>query len=82
MGATTAIMEEARIGPVKLVEAINDVLAGMTVNHIQENHDAMRVSHVHQLLQFFWCSIATGSTQTVVAGQRERGVSLADIFTI
>ena len=61
MSATTPIMEVAGIGSIKLVEAIHNVLAGVTVNHIQQNGDTVRVGHIHQLLQFFWCSIATAS---------------------
>ena len=66
MSATTPIMEVAGIGSIKLVEAIHNVLAGVTVNHVQQNGDAMRVGHVHQLLQFFWCSIATASAQKML----------------
>ena len=69
MSATTPIMEVAGIGSIKLVEAVHNVLAGMTVNHVQQNGDAVRVGHIHQLLQFFWCSIATASAHTKKIGE-------------
>lgn len=57
-------MEETGVGPVKEVQAILCVLGGVAVNHIQQHHDAHRMSHIDQLLQLIWGTVATADRQT------------------
>lgn len=52
-------MEETGVGTIEEVQAILRVLGGMAVNHVQQHHDAHRMSHVDHLLQLIWGSVAT-----------------------
>lgn len=52
-------MEETGVGAVEEVQAIIRVLGGMAVNHVQQHHDAHRMSHVDHLLQLIWGPVAT-----------------------
>ena len=65
MVATAPIMEVTGVGPIKLVEAVNDVLAGMAVHNVKQDHDAMWVSYIHQFLQVFRRPIATERRQSM-----------------
>lgn len=57
-------MEETGVGPVEEVQAVLRVLGGMAVNHVQQHHDAHRMSHVDHLLQLLWGTVATTERQT------------------
>lgn len=57
-------MEETGVRPIKEVQAILCVLGGVAVNHVQQHHDAHRMSHIDQLLQLIWGTVATTDRQT------------------
>lgn len=57
-------MEETGVGPIKEVQAVLWVLGGVAVNHVQQHHDAHRMSHIDQLLQLIWGTVATTDRQT------------------
>lgn len=57
-------MEETSVGPVEEVQAVLRVLGGVAVNHVQQDHDAHRMSHVDHLLQLLWGTVATTERQT------------------
>lgn len=57
-------MEETGVGPIKDVQAVLCVLGGVAVNHVQQHHDAHRMSHIDQLLQLIWGTVATTEGQT------------------
>lgn len=57
-------MEETGVGPVEEVQAVLRVLGGVAVNHVQQHHDAHRMSHVDHLLQLLWVTVATAERQT------------------
>jgi len=54
-------VEEATVGSIELVEAVLDVLGGVRMDHIEENKEPMRVSHVDHALQLLWVTETTRS---------------------
>lgn len=57
-------MEETGVGPIKEVQAVLCVLGGVAVDHVQQHYDAHRMSHIDQLLQLIWGTVATAHRQT------------------
>lgn len=70
--ATT--MEVLVISTIKLVETIQDVLRGVTVNHIEQNNKAQTVSGVDEFLQILRGSISAARREEVVDLVSEAGI--------
>lgn len=62
---TTAV-EVLVISAIKLVEAIEHVLGGVTVDHIEEHNNTHAVCRVDELLQVFRWSVAAAGCEKVV----------------
>ena len=56
MAPFSTLVEVLVIASVKVVESVQDVLAGVRVDDIEKNRDAQSVSSVNQLLQLFRCT--------------------------
>jgi hypothetical protein len=59
MEASGVVMEEARIGAIELIDAVEDVLRSVTVHQVQVDSYAQAVSFVDQCLQLFWRTVST-----------------------
>lgn len=57
-------MEETGVGSIKEVQAILGVLGGMAVNHVQQHHDAHRMSHIDQFLQLVRGTVAAADRRS------------------
>ena len=53
-----SLMEVEVVSPVKFVQTIKNVLAGVRVDDIKENCDTQAVGSVNQLFQVFWRTVA------------------------
>lgn len=64
MAAFTALVEVLVIASVKVVESVQNVLAGVRVDDIEKDRDSQSVSSVNQLLQLLRCTFSI--TRTIV----------------
>lgn len=61
MSAPRAVVEEAGVGPVELVEAVQGVLGGVGVHHVEQHVDAQLVGPVDELLQLAGGAVAAAT---------------------
>jgi len=52
-------VEEAAVGAVKVVEAVEGVFGGVRVHHVQQNVDSVLVRHVDQLFELVGSPVPT-----------------------
>lgn len=74
MIAARSVVEEAGLSAVELVEAVEDILGGVRVHHVEEHDETVAVRRVDQLLQLLRVSVAAANANAIdqTAGRRRR----------
>src|SRR5688572_14705268 len=67
-------MEVLMVRPVKLIQAIKNVLGGVAVDHIKENNNAHFMCRVDQLFEILGWAVSTTGGKEVVDLVAEAGV--------
>ena len=63
MTSLSTLVEVEMVATVELVQSVQDVLACVRVNDVEQDGDAHSVRGVDQLLQIFGSSISAGSSE-------------------
>lgn len=74
MFAPAATVEVLVIGTVKLVQAVQDVLGGVTVDDIEQHGNAHGVGRVHQLLEVLGRAVSAAGGKEAVHLVTETGI--------
>ena len=72
--ALGATMEVLVIGTVKLIQAIKDVLGGVTVDDVEQHNNAQGVGSIHQLLEILGRAVSAAGSEEAVHLITETGI--------
>ena len=61
MRAALAVVKEAAVSTVELIQSVHGVLRRVTVHYVQQNDNASLVRRVYQFLELFRCTVSTAS---------------------
>ena len=63
--STPVVVEVAAVRAVELIQSISRILAGVAVNHVEQNDDSLAMGDVDQLLQLIRRPIATETDRII-----------------